>query len=106
MSKIKCNVTNCSHNSGEICHADRVNIGGINASNDSNTCCGSFLNRLLYSDLTNCSSESGTCDCLVCYSKTCAHNENCLCSLEDISVGGGSDTAIYTETCCNSFESK
>ena len=71
MSKIKCNVTNCSHNSGEICHADRVNIGGINASNDSNTCCGSFLNRLLYSDLTNCSSESGTCDCLVCYSKTC-----------------------------------
>ena len=106
MSKIKCNVTNCSHNSGEICHADRVNIGGINASNDSNTCCGSFLNRLLYSDLTNCSSESGTCDCLVCYSKTCKHNENCLCSLEDISVGGGSHTAIYTETCCNSFESK
>lgn len=103
MNKIICDVTTCSHNKDEMCCANRVNIGGKSACNDMSTCCGSYLNSLLYSDLTDAKSESGNCDCLVCYSKTCKHNENCICNLEAINVSG-SEAAIYTETCCSSFE--
>lgn len=105
MNKIQCEVTGCSHNKSNICYANRVNIGGKTAQKDDQTCCGSFLNQLLYSDLTNNTNSEGSCDCLVCYVNTCKHNENCLCNLENIQVGGAS-AEIYAETICKSFENK
>ena len=50
MTKINCDVTNCSHNKSGVCFSNRVDIGGINASTDCGTCCGSFLNKALYSE--------------------------------------------------------
>ena len=105
MNKIDCSVSNCSHNKEGLCYANRINIGGKSAVNDCQTCCGSFLNKLLYSDLTNNINGDGSCDCLVCHVKSCSHNENCLCSLENIQVDGA-NPEIYTETFCKSFELK
>ena len=53
MDRVNCDAHSCSHNKDNVCYANRVNIGGSGAQVDGETCCGSFLNRLLYSDLTN-----------------------------------------------------
>ena len=106
MPKIDCNVTNCSHNTEGICYANRVNIGGESAECKSETCCGSFLNKLNYSDLTNNTFSSGACDCLVCNVDSCKYNSNSLCDLEGIQVDGEGAMSIYTDTCCRSFKGK
>jgi hypothetical protein len=105
MNRIECSATNCSHNKKSICYADRVNIGGKSAEKDIQTCCGSFLNRLLYSDLTSNFNGEGSCDTLVCFVKSCGHNENNLCELNQIQVKGSS-AEIYDETLCESFNKK
>lgn len=103
MYRIECSVTNCSHNKSNCCYANRVNIGGKSAEDEVQTCCGSFLNRLLYSDLTNNTNSSGSCDSLVCYVQSCKNNCNNLCTLEQIVVGGAS-AEVYVETNCESFD--
>ena len=105
MSKVDCSVTNCSHNKCGTCYSNRVNIGGQSSSADDKTCCGSFLNKLLYSDLTNNTNCAGECDSLVCFVNGCKHNNNHLCSLDRIQVSGDS-VEVYTETTCKSFASK
>lgn len=105
MSRILCGVDNCSHNNSGTCYADRINIGGKSSSSVAETCCGSFLNRALYSDLTNNVSSGGSCDCLICHVKSCEHYDNSLCTLESIEVGG-KNPQIYTETNCKSFNHK
>ncbi|WP_294351221.1 DUF1540 domain-containing protein [uncultured Clostridium sp.] len=103
MSKIVCSVNSCSHNKENICYANRVNIGGKSAEKDEQTCCGSFLNKLLYSDLTNNTNSNGECDALVCFATSCKHNCESLCNLDRILVDG-SQAEIYTETMCSSFD--
>lgn len=103
MQKITCDVNNCSHNSSGSCYADRVNIGGDGASVEKETCCGSFLDSRLYSNLTNCSSCGNNETALVCKAVECTHNKNQLCNLDTIQVSGGPSN-IYTETYCASFE--
>lgn len=105
MNKINCEVTNCSHNNSGVCFSNRVDIGGLNASSESGTCCGSFLNKSLYSDLTSNTNSQGKCDCLICKVDTCTHNCNNLCNLDSINVCGF-NSQIYTETLCGSFERK
>ena len=53
MDKINCSVKNCSHNKETSCYANRVNVGGKGAKKSCNTCCGSFLDKVHYSTLTN-----------------------------------------------------
>lgn len=103
MTKINCDVTNCSHNKSGVCFSNRVDIGGLNASTDCGTCCGSFLDEALYGNLTSNTNSSGSCDCLVCKVKSCNYNYNSLCSLDSINVCGA-NSKIYTETKCSSFE--
>lgn len=105
MQKINCDVTNCSHNKSGVCFSNRVDIGGLNASTDCGTCCGSFLNKALYSDLTSNTNSQGECDCLICKVESCAHNNNTLCNLQSINVCG-SQSQIYAETKCGSFDPK
>lgn len=105
MQKINCEVDNCSHNCSGTCYANRVDIGGDSAQKDCDTCCGSFLDKKNYSDLTNSSNSSSQCDCLVCTVKTCTHNCNNLCNLSSINVNG-SNPNMYVETNCASFENK
>ena len=103
MQKINCDVSNCSHNKSGVCYSNTVDIGGMNACSDSGTCCGSFLNQSLYSDLTSNTNSSGPCDSLVCGVESCTHNCNKLCDLQSINVCGN-NSQIYSETKCKSFE--
>lgn len=105
MNKINCDVNNCSHNNSGTCYSNRVNIGGKSAHKDCDTCCGSFLDQLLYSDLTNNTNSEGQCDCLVCKVESCTHNYNSLCNLDSINVSG-QNVKLYSETNCASFELK
>lgn len=108
MNKILCGVENCSHNKSASCYADRVNIGGRVSQDNVETCCGSFMNRTLYSDLTSNVTNGGDCPCLVCHVKSCAHNESCLCTLNQIEINGLNSQTVqmYTETNCKSFDRK
>ena len=105
MQKINCDVINCSHNKNRVCFSNRVDIGGMNACSDCGTCCGSFLNKALYSDLTSNTNSSGPCDSLICGVESCEHNCNKLCSLNEIHVSGY-NPQIYSETECESFNRK
>lgn len=105
MSKINCNVSNCSHNSSNVCYANRVDIGGGYSEKECSTCCGSFLNNQNYGKLTNNTNSAGQCDCLVCNVPTCAHYDNHQCKLDSIEVTG-KNPEIYSETNCASFKKK
>lgn len=103
MAKIGCRVTACSHNHSGVCYANCVDIVGSSAKKDSETCCGSFLNKLVYSELTNNTLSSGSCDCLKCTVETCTFNRNNLCVLESIQVSG-ENVEYHTQTECASFQ--
>ena len=105
MQRINCDVTNCSHNNSGICFSNRVDIGGLSASSERGTCCGSFLNEFLYSTLTNNTNSKGQCDSLTCDVKTCSHNYNKFCDLNSINVSG-EGAQIYSQTRCSSFDNK
>lgn len=101
--KINCDISNCSHNNSGVCYSDRVNMAGSGAVAAVDTCCGSFLNRNLYSTLTNNVNGGSSCDCLVCKVDNCKYNDNTICQLDSINVGSSSEVQIYSETNCNSF---
>ncbi|MCR1949463.1 MULTISPECIES: DUF1540 domain-containing protein [unclassified Clostridium] len=103
MQKIYCSANNCSHNKENICFANRINVVGKNSDVESDTCCGSFLDRYTYGNLTNNVYDEGDpCSCLVCKVNSCKYNENQLCSLNSINVSGN-DAKLYSQTNCESF---
>lgn len=103
MAKIDCDVINCSHNKSGECYANCVDIVGNASVREHDTSCGSYLNKLHYSELTNNVLSSGSCDCLKCMVETCTYNENKLCSLGHIHVSGD-QAEYYTQTKCASFK--
>jgi hypothetical protein len=105
MQRINCDVTNCSHNKSGICFSNRVDIGGVSASSERGTCCGSFLNEFLYSTLTSNTNSKGQCDALSCNVETCSHNYNKLCDLNSVNVSG-EGVQVYSQTRCSSFNNK
>lgn len=105
MQKIQCSASNCSHNSSGVCYSNRVDIGGVTASTESGTVCGSFLNSYEYSTLTSNINSSGPCDALTCNVISCQHNEDKLCNLDSIQVVGDG-AHIYMDTACSSFDAK
>lgn len=105
MVRIRCEVTNCSHNDAGICHANTVDIVGSSAQKENDTCCSSFLNELTYGQLTNNILEEGACNSLKCSAVTCAYNRNKLCTLDNIEVSGN-NVDYYTQTDCASFFNK
>ena len=107
MSSINCSVNNCSHNNNGVCYANRINVSGKKAKTSINTACGSFLNHSVYGTLIDNTNDSGPCSCICCNVSSCTYNSNNLCTLENISVSPDlSQTNLYTETSCTSFEHK
>lgn len=105
MTKIACGVGECSHNKAGECYANLVSVAGETASKDCETCCSSFLNQTVYSELTSSTTDKSACECLECSVKTCKHNEGCTCCLDHIKVNGDNVNS-YSETQCLSFEAK
>lgn len=105
MAKINCAVHDCSHNKSGTCYANSVDIVGNSAQTSSDTCCGAFLSKLHYSELTNNVLSSGSCDSLKCTVETCAFQDNKLCTLDNIQVSG-ENAEYHTQTACVSFKPK
>lgn len=106
MAKINCDVTNCSHNKSNTCFANRINVSGGNADKECETCCATFLDKALYSTLTNNTNDYGKdCSAIVCDVKTCYYNENKLCTADSINVFG-ENVNLYEETNCGTFKKK
>lgn len=103
MTKINCNVTNCSHNKSNVCYSNIVNIKGGKAEESRSTCCGNFLDMRDYSTLTNNTNAPGPCDALVCTVQTCVYNKNQACTAEVINVQGD-NVVVYTEANCSTFK--
>lgn len=106
MPKINCSVETCSYNQNHYCCASIVNVGGKGAVTTEATCCGSFLNKLGYSNLAQYTNERGEPDAILCRVDTCAYHRNEHCTLQEIEVGCLKEAEIYTETDCLSFERK
>ncbi|MGL4848165.1 MAG: DUF1540 domain-containing protein [Clostridium sp.] len=104
MGKINCSVDNCSHNCSGNCNANRVDIGGALANESTATCCGAFLDRKNYGDLTSCTNSYSNEPALVCAAETCSHNKNKICSLDSISVEATTTPKVYNETFCSDFD--
>lgn len=105
MAKIDCDVNKCSHNKAGVCFANCVDIVGSSAKKDCDTCCGTFLNKFTYGNLTNNVLSEGSCDCLKCTVNTCTYHSNNLCTLGSIHVSGN-NVEYYTQTDCRSYSSK
>ena len=104
MSKINCDVSNCSHNTERTCYANTINVGGKSAKKDSDTCCGSFLDSANYSHLTNNINQRGSeCTAITCNVGTCSYNSNDICTADTIKVDGN-NARLYTETECTTFK--
>ena len=108
MSTINCSVSNCSYNNNGRCHSSTVNIGGIGARIDSDTCCASFLNETVYSNFSNSETINMTDGetSLMCSASTCKHNTAGACKLKNINIGAGTNVKFYSETECLNFENR
>lgn len=106
MPRISCSVENCSYNQAQCCCANIVNIGGKGAQDNCDTCCGSFLNNLGYSNLAQYTNNRGGLDAILCRVDTCAYHADEHCTLNEIEVGSSEEVDIYTETDCRSFKKK
>ncbi|MBU5451389.1 DUF1540 domain-containing protein [Acetivibrio sp. MSJd-27] len=105
MNKVNCDVTNCAYNHEQCCKAAAINIDGLRANADSETCCGTFVDEKHGgSNLSNsCGNED--CSCLNCDALNCKHNEDCRCSLSEIDVCRcDNNVCSCDQTCCGSFE--
>ena len=103
MTKINCNVTNCSHNKSSVCYSNIVSIKGGQAKEACHTACGNFLDMKDYSNLTNNTNACGPCDSLVCSVQSCVYNKSQACTAESINVDGH-NVVVYTEANCSTFK--
>lgn len=106
MSKINCGVLNCSHNNESTCYANVINVGGKSARKGSDTCCATFTDDKLYSELTNnINGDGNECNSVTCNVGTCSFNTDNLCNAKSIEVNGEA-VNLYTETDCLTFKTK
>lgn len=106
MTLVNCKVPTCSYFKNNKCYAGIINISGKTAKNEAATCCGSFLNKSVYSNLSEFTSKRGETDEILCNVDTCKHHHRKSCTLNQVEVGGVGNTLIYTETDCTNFEKK
>lgn len=104
MHTISCSVETCSYNKDHECNARVIQVGGKGAQECSQTCCGTYLNCGVYSNLAQYTEARETVEEILCRVDTCVHYNQDHCKLESIQVGAGERVDIYTETECQSFE--
>ncbi|PHV70731.1 hypothetical protein CS063_09390 [Sporanaerobium hydrogeniformans] len=104
MTQVNCAVKGCSYNHNEICYAKRVAIGGKGSTEIKGTCCGTFLNEDVYSNLAEHTDYLSPCDAVTCTVAICRYNAENLCQLQAIQVSGAEETSLYTQTDCLSFK--
>ena len=101
MTKLDCNVVNCSYNADNCCRRTDIQVEGTQAKTSSETCCGSFAPK--GSGCQSCHTtdvkEDTTVSCEAC---ECKFNEDHACHAGHIGISGGhADSSRETE--CGSF---
>ena len=104
MHSIRCSVESCSYNKYQECNARVIQVGGKGAQECKQTCCGTYLNCGVYSNLAEYTEARDNVEAILCRVDTCVHYGNDHCTLDCIQVGCGERVDIYTETECQSFE--
>ncbi|MEG0388812.1 MAG: DUF1540 domain-containing protein [Niameybacter sp.] len=104
MPQISCTVESCHYNSGRICQAETLHVGGQGASITEATYCESYTNKHNAHNAVEQVAPSGQTCKICCDVNTCANNRDCLCSLEAIEVSSLEQVNNYAHTDCLSFE--
>ncbi len=104
MAKVNCSVESCSYNSNNKCVASSINVGGKGVGCVSETCCGSYLNKLGYSNLAQTLEKGDGPAEILCRVNTCVYNKCDKCSLNEINIGAQGKVEVYTQTDCLSFQ--
>lgn len=105
MPNVSCNISSCAHNKYGICYATSLNISGINATNQTETTCASYLHGETYSNIANMVSDSRPVNFVSCNAINCKYNYKGSCSNDSINVINSIGNNMYSSTECASFES-
>lgn len=104
MPALRCDVTNCLHNSDNYCCKRTILVEGENAGTSEATCCSSFDER----PGCSCKNEYETKNLALsveCEAVHCRFNESQKCKANHITISGNG-AAVAGETRCSSFEPK
>ncbi|MEE0596585.1 MAG: DUF1540 domain-containing protein [Agathobacter sp.] len=102
MTKLDCNVVNCSYNEDNCCRREDIHVEGMKAKMPSETSCGSFAARGC-GCATNKMGEPEKDTNVACDATECKFNREKACSASHIGISGGhADSCKETE--CGSFE--
>ena len=88
MTKLDCNVVNCSYNADNCCRRTDIQVEGTQAKTSSETCCGSFAPKGCgcQSCHTTDVKKDTTVSCEAC---ECKFNEDHACHAGHIGISGG-----------------
>ena len=101
MTKLDCNVVNCSYNKDDCCRRTDIQVEGEKATVSSETCCGSFAPRGCGCEDCHTTEVSKDTE-ISCDACECKYNDSHNCTAEHIGISGShADTRSKTE--CGSF---
>lgn len=103
---VNCGVTDCAYYSEAKCTANRIEIGGKNATSADATCCETFRNSGNMVNSCGCSAKGGQTE-IKCHAEECKHNSELKCMLDGIDVScscASCDCGSSDQTFCASFK--
>lgn len=105
MTKLDCNVVNCSYNEDNCCRRTDIQVEGMQAKTPSETSCGSFAPKGCGCLSSSHVEEPAKDTRVACEACGCKFNREKECSANHIGIAGGhADNSRETE--CGSFDCK
>lgn len=105
MTRLDCNVVNCSYNENKLCKRENITVGGMQARKASETVCESFYPKGT-NTMTNLDSKGPKAETnIACNAVTCVYNNNKKCTASKIQIGG-MKAVSSGETECGTFQAK
>lgn len=103
MTALDCSVTTCGYNDDRCCCRTEIDVKGIKANQNDDTCCGSF--RKESSEFQNSTRTPNTNLSISCEAHNCVFNDSCVCNADHIDISGQSANN-EDQTLCSSFTCK
>lgn len=104
MTRLKCSVKTCVHNSDQCCCKGAITVDGYQASAAEDTCCASFDENKggMFTNLFKTPEDRLE---VSCDARNCTYNDSCRCSAQAIDICG--DGACQcSETKCRTFKAR
>ncbi len=105
-NNVNCGVTDCAYYNNAKCTANKINIGGKDATTANATCCETFRNSGNMVNSCGCSANGGSTE-IKCNAEECKHNKELKCMLSGIDVScscAACDCGSTDQTFCASFK--